>query len=213
MNIKRGKFVVIEGLDGCGSSTQVKLLTDYLRVRGIRTFSTKEPTDNVIGGLIRGALTGVYLLPEATMQMLFSADRGHHVKRFIEPVLQSGGWVVCDRYMWSTIAFGGVTLDKEWLLSLQKYFPVPDITFLLEVPPKFCLERIEKDRYDIELYEKLEKLKNVWKNYEWLAARFSDKFFVINGNKSENEVLAEIAGKLEKMIVGKNNLNPKRVKK
>lgn len=69
MKTNKGKFIVIEGLDGSGSTSQSLSLVDYLKIRGIKAFVTKEPTDNVIGGLIRGALTGVYKLPETALQL------------------------------------------------------------------------------------------------------------------------------------------------
>lgn len=199
-NKSRGKFIVIEGLDGSGASTQARSIVDYLKIRGVRAYLTKEPTDNVIGGLVRGALTGVYPLPETTLQLLFSADRGHHVARFINPVLDSGGWVVCDRYYLSTVAFGGVNLNMDWLMNLQKYFPTPDMTIILKVDPKVCVERINKDRYDVELFEKVDKLTKVWSNYETLAKKYDGNLKVINGMMQEKEVFIEIAKELEKLI-------------
>lgn len=196
----RGLFIVIEGLDGSGATTQVRLLVDYLRLRGVEAYATKEPTDNVIGGLLRGALSGVYQLPSSVIQLLFSADRGHHLEKFIKPILNNGAWVVSDRYMWSTVAFGGVDLDREWLLTLQKYFPLPDATFLLKVNPEVCIERIKRDRHDFELYEELAKLKNVWKNYEWLAKKFKNQVTVIDGGRGESEVFSDIARELESWI-------------
>ena len=145
-----GKFIVIEGLDGSGATTQVELLVNYLKEKGLEVYSTKEPTDNVIGGLIRGALTGVYKLPDTSLQLLFSADRGHHLSRFIEPALNRGFWVVCDRYMWSTVSFGSITLDKNWLLDLQKFFRIPDLSIFLDVDPKECIKRIKKARPPLE---------------------------------------------------------------
>ena len=140
--MKKGKFIVIEGLDGSGATTQINLLTEFLNKKGIKAYYTKEPTDNVIGGLIRGALSEVYGLPDASLQLLFSADRGHHLERVVEPLMKNGNVVICDRYFWSTIAFGSVSLDKKWLLTLQKYFRVPDLTIFLKVDPKECIKRI-----------------------------------------------------------------------
>lgn len=193
-----GKFIVIEGLDGSGTTTQVKRLTDYLRSKGYKVFPTKEPTDNVIGGLIRGALTGVYQLPSVSLQLLFSADRSHHLDRLIEPLIKGGSWVISDRYFWSTIAFGSIDLDRKWLLTMQNYFRIPDITLFLKVKPAECLKRIHKDRYDIELFEREEKLERVWQTYLWLVKKFPGKNVVVSGEGTEEEVFTRITNCLEK---------------
>lgn len=198
--MKKGKFIVIEGLDGSGSTTQVSLLTDFLKLNRINTVQTKEPTDNVIGGLIRGALTGVYSLPSVSMQLLFSADRGHHLDRLIEPKIKEGIWVVCDRYMWSTVAFGSINVDKVWLLDTQKYFLKPDLTLFLKVSPKKCVERITKNRYDVELFEEEQKLKRVWSCYSWLAKKFPKEIKIVDGGGSEKEVFERILHYVQPLI-------------
>lgn len=188
----RGIFIVIEGLDGSGATTQGNLLVEYLRGKGFKVYLTKEPTDNVIGGLIRGGLTGVYNLPDTSLQLLFSADRGHHLARFIEPILKNGNVVVSDRYFWSTIAFGSVNLDKDWLLSLQKYFRIPDLTIILKVDPKECVKRISKDRYDFELFEEEKKLRKVWGTYSWLANKFPEKIKIVDGKGTIDKVFERV---------------------
>lgn len=197
----RGKFIVIEGLDGSGATTQINLLIDYLNRNGKKAFYTKEPTDNVIGGLIRGALTGFYKLPNASLQLLFSADRGHHLDRVIEPLMKNGNVVVCDRYFWSTVAFGSINLDKKWLLELQKYFRMPDLTIILKVSPKECVKRISQNRYDFELFEEEEKLKKVWKTYMWLARKYSSKMIVVDGNGRIEEVFDRVVKSVEKNLI------------
>lgn len=82
---------------------------------------------------------------------------------------------------------------------------MPDITFLLKVDPKICVDRIMKDRFDIELYEEKKKLESVWKNYEWLVNKFNKQIIVIDAMKSEREVFSEIAKKIENLVVSENN--------
>lgn len=123
-----GLFIDIEGLDGSGATTQVGLVARSLRGQKLRVYTTKEPTDNVIGGLIRGALTGVYKLSHSSLQLLFVADREHHLQREIIPILQNSSVLISDRYLWSTIAYGSVELSKRWLLELHHYCPIPDLT-------------------------------------------------------------------------------------
>ncbi len=190
---QQGLLIDIEGLDGSGSSTQVALFSEYLKIRGKRVLQTKEPTDNVIGGLIRGVLTGsLPKIPSDCLQFLFAADRSHHIDRLIVPALQQNRIVVIDRYLWSTVAFGGVDLDREWLLQMQKNFLKPDFSFFIKLDPERCVERITDSRFDIELFEKVNKLKTVWKNYLWLAEKFPEKIALIDGNQSKEKVLASI---------------------
>ena len=196
-----GLFIAVEGLDGSGLSTQARLLLNYFRKNGNKAFATKEPTDNVIGGLIRGALTGVYRMPPEGLQLLFTADRTHHLDRQIIPALKRGDIMITDRYLWSTIAFGGNKLDRDWLLTLHKYVIMPDVTVLLRVPPKVCIERIAQDRFDFELFEKESELKKVWRNYKWLANKFKKEFIIVDGVGSTEEILERIVDKI--LSIGK----------
>ncbi len=193
-----GFFVDIEGLDGSGMSTQAGLLYKVLRKEGFDIFSTKEPTDNVIGGLIRGALTGIYSLPPAALQLLFVADRLHHLEREIAPILNSGGVLIADRFHWSTIAFGSVDLSRQWLLQLHRYCFLPDLSIFLRVSPKVCIERLKADRFDFELFEEESKLWKVWDTYEWLAKKFPENIFVVNGERKPGEVMKEILKYIKK---------------
>jgi len=108
-----GLLIDLEGLDGSGVSTQVSLLKKALRAKGEAAYVTKEPTDNLIGGLIRGALTKVYQLPPEALQLLFVADRSHHLAREIVPILKNGGILITDRFLWSTIAFGSLDHSRS----------------------------------------------------------------------------------------------------
>lgn len=205
---KRGKFIVIEGLDGSGLSTQADLLRNFLRGRGVKTYLTKEPTSNVIGGLVRGALSKIYSLPPAALQLLFAADRQHHLDREIRPMLKNGAIVICDRYFWSSVAYGSLKLDREWLLEINKQALTPDLTIILQVPPKICIQRIVEDRFDLELYEKLEELLKIWGTYQWLAKRFKGKIVVVNGEGSKEEVMERIVKTVKKKIFSKQNNLP-----
>lgn len=186
--MKRGKFIVIEGLDGSGASTQIKLLAEFLSGMGQKTYVTKEPTDNVVGGVARGVLSGSVAFPPDGLQLLFAADRAHHLHKTIIPMLESGANVICDRYFWSSVAFGSVELDREWLWSLQKNFLFPDLSMFLQVSPKTCVERIVKNRFDLELFEDEKRLTSVWSTYEWLRAKFPEITLIVDGEQSKEQV-------------------------
>lgn len=207
-NSYSGKFIVFEGLDGSGQSTQAQKLVDFLnRPEQKLKFGcagahlTKEPTPNLIGGLIRSQLNGDWKSSQECLQLLFTADRAHHLEKEIIPFLERGITVVCDRYFFSTVAFGSIAIkDEKWLLDLNKNFLLPDYLFLLKVSPKICVSRIHGTRYSVELFEKENILAQVWKEYDKLSRKF-DNVYVINGEKSLEEVFETIRKSLNKKII------------
>jgi len=191
-NTYPGKFIVIEGLDGSGQSTQAGKLVDFLNDNHRKAHLTKEPTASLIGGLIRSQLNHDWKSSQECFQLLFCADRAYHLEKEIIPLLEKGVNVVCDRYFFSTIAYGSLDIkDKNWLLELNKNFLLPDLTILLKVPAKICIERISKNRYDIALFEKEELLTRVGKNFDKLAEEF-ENVVVVNGENPVEEVFEEI---------------------
>lgn len=203
-NPYKGKFIVIEGLDGAGSSTQASRLTEYLSDKNMRISLTKEPTDNLIGGLVRSQLGGDWKSGAVCLQLLFTADRAYHLKKRIIPLLKKGVNIVTDRYFFSTIAYGNLGVkDWNWLLKINEKFMLPDMTFILKVSSKICAERMRISRFHKELFEKEEKLKKVWKNYERLAKEF-ENVFVIDGERAVEIVSYDIINKA-KLILNKAN--------
>ena len=194
-----GKFIVFDGLDGSGQSTQASKLFDFLNSSETKhkfghtgVHLTKEPTSSLIGGLIRGQLTYDWKSSQECLQLLFSADRAHHLEKEIIPLLERGVIVISDRYFFSTIAYGSLDIeDRDWLLNLNKNFLLPDITFLLEVSPKVCIERIQRTRYGITLFEQEEKLRKIWENFERLSEEF-ENVYVINGEGPVDKISQEI---------------------
>jgi len=146
VNPHSGIFINVDSLDGSGQSTQVDLICKELTRQGIKTLKTKEPTDKMVGGLIRGFLTGVWDPSPVVKQLLFTADRGEHLEREIIPQLKKGNAVVTDRYAFSTIAFGSLDLPVWWLVAINNLYLWPDLTFILKVDPTECLRRIDKSR-------------------------------------------------------------------
>lgn len=189
---KKRVFIAFEGLDGSGSSTQVEILKKNLNNLGLQTISTKEPTNNIVGGLIRGVLTREWQTTPEGLQLLFAADRAHHLKNKILPNLKKGKIVITDRYYFSSIAFGSLDLDKKWLLMLNYKFPVPDITFLLKVPPLECIRRVANIRGSFELFEEEKKLKKVWRAYSWLSQNKKYHIQIIDGEKSIDDISNQI---------------------
>lgn len=188
-----GKFIVFEGLDGSGQSTQAGLLRNFLVKKGYQVVLTKEPTlDSTAGKKIRQILDEKIKEDPAELQKLFAQDREEHLKNVIIPALEKGEIVISDRYFYSTFAFGysdGLNLD--WLIKLNGNFLTPDITFVLKVAPKICVERIEKRGKVKTLFEKELKLAKVWEGYEKLSKIFKE-IKIIDGEKSIPEVFEDV---------------------
>lgn len=187
-----GRFIVFEGLDGSGQSTQAKKLRDYLKRGGFNVIVTKEPTSGIIGRLIKRRLQDKWNCSMETLQLLFCADRADHLNKEIVPYLKRGYFVICDRYAFSTIAYGALEIkDWKWLKSLNKNFILPDIVFLLKVSPSTCIKRIMKRKKSKTIFEKEILLKRVWRNYEKLSKEFPN-VCVINGEKGIPQVFEDI---------------------
>jgi len=191
-----GKFIVFEGIDGAGTTTQANLLFEYLKGQGKKVHLTGEPTRSLIGGLIEGQISGDWQSSPECLQLLFTADRAHHLEKEIIPLLKKGITVICTRYIFSTLAYGNSEIrDEKWLMEINKKFIWSNITFLLKVSPKICIQRIKKERFHKELFEKEDKLKKVSKNYLKLAKKFKN-IYIIDGEKPAKEVFEEIKSKL-----------------
>jgi len=199
-NPYKGKFIVFEGLDGSGTSTQTKLLLKYFKKKGKRAYLTKEPTRFLIGGLIKSFVSGDWKSTPECLQLLFTADRAYHLDKEIIPLLKKGVIVIGDRYFLSTLAYGSLEIkDGDWLLNLNKNFILPDITCLLKVRPKICMERMKKERFSLTLFEKEEKLTEVWKNYKKFSKKFKN-VYIIDGEKSIEEVFKQVKNIIKKRL-------------
>jgi len=188
-----GKFIVIEGLDGSGQSTQAGLLRDFLIKEGYQVVLTKEPTlDSQAGRKIREILDKKTQVSPGQLQRLFVEDRKEHLRKVIVPALKEGKIVISDRYFFSSFAYGSVTgLDLDWLITINDDFLLPDLIFILKVSPEVCLERIKKRNRERTLFEEKEKLAKVWQIYKILPGRFKN-VYMIEGEKSIQDVFSQI---------------------
>lgn len=192
-------FIVFEGLDGSGQSTQAALLKEYLEKKRRRVLLTKEPSQNILGSLAKDTLRGKFHMPLLALEFLFVADRVLHLEEEVEPALKKGLDVISDRYFFSTIAFGGLEIDKDFLKSINSQFRLPDVAFFLDVPPDVCLERLKKSRDKLELFEEKQKMERVRKNFLSLVKQYKN-FFVIDGNQPKEEVFEEIKKIVDKKL-------------
>ena len=151
-------FVVFEGLDGTGTTSQIRLLQEAFASRGRQNavHFTCEPTGGSIGKLIRETLSGVAGFDAKTIAYLFGADRCEHIygKEGILEQLQAGKAVFSDRYLFSSLAYQGLAAGKELARAINGAFPLPEYLFFFDLPAKTAMERIEKRNIPREIYEK-----------------------------------------------------------
>lgn len=171
MEQNRGKFIVFEGIDGSGKSTQAKRLAKKLQEQGIKVWLTCEPTYSRIGQIIRDIFTHKMEADTHTVAGLFVADRLHHILEPEEGILAKlakGYIVISDRYYFSSYAYQGAHVDMEWVIAAnQKCAELlrPDLNIFIDVAPEVSMKRIEQGRSSTELYESLQNLIDVRKAY------------------------------------------------
>jgi len=193
-----GLLIAFEGLDGSGLSTQANLLRNYLAEK-VPVILTKEQTDGSIGGLIKSSLRDEFKTSPLALQLLFAADRAHHLATEIEPALKEGKTVICDRYILSSIAFGSLGVDMEFMKEMNSKFREPDLTFIIDTEPKECLERIKRSRFHLELFEDEEKFIEIRKNFLSIKDMFSNTH-IIDGNRKIEEVFEDIKKPVDKIL-------------
>ena len=176
-------FIVFEGIDGSGTSTQAKILAKKLNA-----LHTSEPTDREIGLLVRSVLQKKWKCSPKALQMLFTADRIEHLDKDIKPALENGS-VVCDRYFYSTFAFGALECDLNWLRKINESILEPDLVFYMKISAEEALSRVDKRGNEKELFEKKEILEQVIKNYEKVLPQNA---IILDATKSIEELSEEI---------------------
>ena len=194
-----GMLIAFEGLDGSGLSTQSLMIRDYLIEKGSAVAMTKEQTEGVIGGIIKSSLRDEWKTSPMALQLLFAADRAHHLATEIEPTIEKNKIIICDRYILSSLAFGSLDLDLEFLKEINSKFRRPDVTFIIDTDPDICLERIKKSRSHLELFEEKEKLEKIRNAFLSLKSYFPETY-IINGNKTKEEVFEDIKRVVDKAI-------------
>lgn len=200
MPTAEGRFVVLEGIDGSGTTTQTELLAEHLRRQGRRVVTTCEPTDGRVGALIRSFLSE----PDrprhwATMALLFAADRLDHVENTVLPAIAEGAVVISDRYDLSSLAYQSATSDTSaevvpWIRELNRFAPRPDLTVVLDVNPAVAEQRRRSRGGPSELFEKTElqrRLAELYRRADELVA--GDRLSVLPADGSPAEVAEAVA--------------------
>jgi len=181
------RFITFEGIDGCGKSTQAKLLLEYMNKSVVETILVREPGGTNISESIREILlhSSSGKMGDRTESLLMTASRAQLTQDVIIPNMEQGKFVIADRYSDSTLAYqgGGRNLDIEWLIELNNYATftlLPDITFFVDIRSEEALRRLDSNKDRIE-GEGIEFQARVRKTYHELAERFNDRYVILDG--------------------------------
>jgi dTMP kinase len=193
---KKGAFICIEGLDGCGKTTQAKLLAKKLR-NSHNAVYTAEPSCGKIGTYIRNSyLYGEKRLASVLEALLFAADRIEHVETEVLPALKQGRLVISDRYVYSSLAYQGAAgLSLEWIEKVNEHALPPDLAVFIDVDPKTVMRRLKPKKSVMENLETQQKVREIY-------LKFVEKGSLtrINGDKSKNEVAQELYAVVTKFL-------------
>lgn len=200
--MERGKFITFEGCDGCGKSTQLKLLSEYLTAQGIAHIFTREPG----GGKISEAIREILLngknaeMSDACEALLYAAARAQHLADRVEPALAEGKLVVCDRYVDSSFAYqayarglGVEFIEKINAFATENY--LPDLTIFIELTPEEAFLR----KHGADENDRLEQAglafhKRVYEGYVALAKQYPSRIVTVDGRKTPEEVFSAVVG-------------------
>lgn len=204
----RGKFITLEGIEGSGKTTQLEFIVEYIEKNAKQVVCTREPGGTIVGEKIREILLDNNLpaMHSDTELMLMFAARVEHIKQVIEPALNDGKWVVCDRFYDATYAYQGygrdISLNRiDELRSFSIGTLEPDITFLLDVSLDVSMQRVasrgSKDRFE---NEKIDFYKKVRNGYLTIARQNNKRVCLIDADKNIADVQSEIQRHLDRLI-------------
>jgi dTMP kinase len=207
--MKKGVFIVVDGLDGSGKSEIVKMLHNYLfsKNKKYRIMTTREPTNGKYGSRIRKMLAKEKNPFSSSKRLveLFVSDRKDHLKKNVEPFLRTVNGhelniVICDRYYYSTVAFQGAQgMDIKMLVKKNSKFRKPDLALILDVKPEIALKRIS-NRKNKEKFEQLEFMRKIRKNFLNIGKMFKDNIKIINASRSKAVVFADIKKEVSRIV-------------
>ena len=193
---KKGVFICIEGIDGCGKTTQAKLLAKKLR-KSHNALYTAEPSRGKIGTFIRKrCLYGEKRLSTVVEALLFAADRVEHVENEVLPALREGRLVISDRYVYSSLAYQGAAgLSLEWIERVNEHALKPDLAVFLDVDPKTVMHRLKSKKSVMENTETQQKVRDVY-----LKFVAKGELVRIDGNRAKAEVAEALSAVVLKFL-------------
>jgi dTMP kinase len=186
--VKKGILIVIEGLDGSGKTTQADILSKKLS-ENYKVLCTAEPSQGKIGSFIRnGCLYEEKRLPKEAETLLFAADRIEHMQNEIAPALAEDKMVICDRYIYSSLAYQGSTgLSLDWIKTINARALQPDLSIFIDVHPEQVLERLQRKKSVMETLETQQKVREVY-----LKFVAKGELILVDGAKPKSEVADDL---------------------
>lgn len=198
-----GRLLVLEGIDGAGTTTQTERLASALRARGYEARTTREPSDGPVGRLLREMLSGAHApVDAATLALLFAADRADHLQREIEPALARGEIVISDRYYHSSLAYQGKDEDRAWISALNERARAPDLTLILDVDPEIARARRARAGRSEELYDDRAAQARVAEGYRQIARSLGarERIRVLPGSGEPDHVASAVLEAAEALV-------------
>jgi dTMP kinase len=198
-------FIVLEGIDGSGTTTQLGLLERHLQGRGRQVLATREPSTGPIGRLLREILLGGHKSPGGApvdglaMALLFAADRRDHLAREVDPALAAGSDVVSDRYLLSSLAYQAQEAERDWVAGLAREVRVPDLTLLLDLPVEVAAARRRAAGRPDERYDADSVQARVAARYRELCAG-DPRAVTLDASQSVAEVATAIAAVVDRLL-------------
>jgi dTMP kinase len=197
VEIVRGKFITLEGMDGAGKSTHIPDIIKLLELKGVEVISTREPGGTLLGEQLRTLLLNEAMHPETETLLMFAARR-EHISQIIEPALARGAWVLSDRFTDATYAYqsGGRGVLANKVIELEAWVQgdlQPDLTLLFDVPVEVSLARLASarapDKFERESAEFFTKIRNAYLDR---ANKNPNRFCMINSNQALDDVKVEV---------------------
>lgn len=198
---KRGVFIVLEGIDGAGTTTHARLLVERLASLEFPYLATAEPSSLVLGRVLRRALREKHILSDPSLALLFAADRLEHWAQEIEPALLRGEIVVCDRYLLSSLAYQSLSNSLDWVATLNQHARRPDLTVFLDVSPAVAEQRRRKRDGPVERFDATETQRKVCEMYRRCIGRDDvGPVWAYDGDGSIGEIHEAIWGVVEPLF-------------
>lgn len=210
----RGHFIVLEGIDGAGTTTQASGLKTALEKRGLPVRITAEPSQGPVGSIIRQILRGTLGIQRSggisppdwtTLALMFAADRREHLESVIEPSLAQGINVICDRYTYSSVVYQSVTSGENnaasWITDINRFARAPDLVLYLKIRPEVAIRRCKSRDIGVEIFDDLKLQEQFAAAYDALWKTLPDiNTAVIDAEKPVDEAEKECWSNVETLL-------------
>jgi dTMP kinase len=211
---QRARFIAFEGIDGSGKTTQMYLLAEMLRAKGLTVYETSEPTKGPIGCLIRQMMSRRIEGNHETIAALFVADRLDHLLNSTDGILaklHQGITVLTDRYYFSSYAYHSVHMDMDWVINANEICARilrPDLNIFLDMEPERCMNRLERTRLHYDLYEDVQNMRKVQENYIKAIKQLEtlEQVVTVDADRAGDVISEEIWSSVYPLVFGNSQL-------